>query len=89
MPLGPDTLWLASLRRGASETGEMLHSLARLYTAGLRVDWQGFDGGFPRRKVTVPSYPFQRESYWLPSCALVGTAVKRGETGSIRTSGGR
>jgi len=29
------------------------------------VDWAGFDKDYPRRKVTLPTYPFQRQRYWV------------------------
>src|SRR5207244_3147324 len=28
-------------------------------------DWQGFDRGYNRSKVTLPAYPFQRHRYWV------------------------
>ena len=43
----------------------MLASLAQLYTSGARVDWAGFDRGYPRRKLALPTYPFQRRRYWI------------------------
>jgi acyl transferase domain-containing protein/acyl carrier protein len=32
----------------------------------VAVDWAGFDRDFPRRRLPLPTYPFQRERYWLP-----------------------
>ena len=43
----------------------MLTSLAELYVRGAEVDWAGFDKDYPRRKVSLPTYPFQRKRYWL------------------------
>ncbi|MEE8525458.1 MAG: polyketide synthase dehydratase domain-containing protein, partial [Thermoanaerobaculia bacterium] len=42
----------------------MLDSLAALYTRGIAVSWTGHDRDYPRRKVALPSYPFQRQRYW-------------------------
>ncbi|HEX4038891.1 MAG TPA: SDR family NAD(P)-dependent oxidoreductase, partial [Acidobacteriaceae bacterium] len=36
-----------------------------LYVAGAEVDWVGFDAPYGRRKVSLPTYPFQRQRYWL------------------------
>jgi len=36
-----------------------------LYTAGADVDWDGFDRGYLRKKVALPTYPFDRRRYWL------------------------
>jgi len=41
-------------------------SLGELYVRGVSVNWQGFDQGYSRRRLRVPTYPFQRERYWLP-----------------------
>jgi len=32
---------------------------------GVEVDWAGFDRDYPRRKVVLPTYPFQRREYRL------------------------
>ncbi|MGA8087919.1 MAG: SDR family NAD(P)-dependent oxidoreductase, partial [Terracidiphilus sp.] len=43
----------------------MLDSLAQLYVYGAEVNWTGFDLPYPRRRLPLPTYPFQRQSYWL------------------------
>ena len=63
-----DGQWLPSLRpRPGAETDwqTMLASLGALYEAGCRIDWAGFDKPYPRRKVLLPNYPFQRQRYWI------------------------
>jgi len=58
-------IWLPSLRFGQDDWQQMLTSLSQLYVIGVKVDWQGFDLDYPqRRKVILPTYPFQRKSYW-------------------------
>ncbi|ACA14749.1 Beta-ketoacyl synthase [Methylobacterium sp. 4-46] len=60
-----DTAWLPSARRDADEWEEMLASLGALYVRGHDVDFQGFDRDYPhRRKLSLPTYPFDRKSYW-------------------------
>ncbi len=61
----PEALWLASLRRKREEWPQMLDSLAQLYVYGADVDWAAFDQPFHRRRVPLPTYPFQRQRYWL------------------------
>ena len=56
----------ASLQRGAEDWTTLLGSLAQLHVAGASVDWAGFDADYPRRKVSLPTYPFQRQRYWVP-----------------------
>ena len=57
--------WLPSLRRGQDDWEQMLQSLAKLYTRGVRVDWQAFDQDYSRSYLSLPTYPFQRERHWV------------------------
>jgi acyl transferase domain-containing protein len=52
-----------SLRKGTADGRQMLHALGLLYTNGLEVDWTRL--GVPQQRVTLPTYPFQRQRYWL------------------------
>ncbi|MBP5971593.1 SDR family NAD(P)-dependent oxidoreductase [Brasilonema sp. CT11] len=63
----PDSegLWLASLRSEVPEWQQLLSSLAQLYVHGVNVNWSGFEQDYPHRKVTLPTYPFQRQRYWI------------------------
>ncbi|HET9622981.1 MAG TPA: beta-ketoacyl synthase N-terminal-like domain-containing protein, partial [Kofleriaceae bacterium] len=61
---GDGGLWLPSLRRNRDDSLQLAESVAQLYVAGGRIDWAGFDRDFPRRKIALPAYPFERERYW-------------------------
>ena len=61
----PDVSWLPTLRRGQNDWRVLLGSLSALYVAGAEVDWSSFDRDYPRRRVSLPTYPFERKSYWL------------------------
>jgi 3-oxoacyl-(acyl-carrier-protein) synthase/SAM-dependent methyltransferase/acyl carrier protein len=58
-------LWLPSLRRERGEWEQMLQSLAQLYVRGAEVDWQAFDSHYGRRRVALPTYPFERQRFWI------------------------
>jgi acyl transferase domain-containing protein len=58
-------LWLPSLREGRDDWSIILKSLGDLYAHGFNVDWKGFDRSYPRQHVRLPTYPFQRQSYWI------------------------
>ncbi|MDJ0572420.1 MAG: AMP-binding protein, partial [Pleurocapsa sp. MO_192.B19] len=60
-----DTYWLPSLRPRKENWQQVLQSLGFLYSKGIEIDWHNFDRGYNRQKVTLPTYPFQRQSYWL------------------------
>jgi len=57
-------VWLPSLRQGSADWATLLDSLARLAVAGP-VDFAGFDREYRRRRVPLPTYPFQRRRHWL------------------------
>ncbi len=61
----PGVRYLASLRRGKEEWGEMVGSLAALYEEGAEIDWAAFDRPYSRRLVTLPTYPFERSRHWV------------------------
>jgi NAD(P)-dependent dehydrogenase (short-subunit alcohol dehydrogenase family)/acyl carrier protein len=50
---------------GLSDLQQMLEGLGRLYVHGVPVDWSGFDHDYHRRKVVLPTYPFQRQRCWI------------------------
>src|SRR5262249_47725731 len=38
---------------------------ARLWLAGVEPDWAAFHDGEPRRRVPLPTYPFERRRFWI------------------------
>jgi len=77
---GGSGLWLPSLRKNRGNWSQLLESIAQLYVRGVRVDWIGFDRDYPRRKVSIPNYPFQREHYWLDGNAGTQLSATRPAT---------
>ena len=60
-----EQLWMSSVRSRRGEWEQMLESLGELYVRGAEVDWAGYDQPYRRRKVSLPTYPFERQRYWL------------------------
>ncbi|MEU4716629.1 type I polyketide synthase, partial [Micromonospora purpureochromogenes] len=62
--LADDVTVVPSLRRGHDEHRQALTALARLHVTGTTVDWTPL---LPQttRTVDLPTYPFQRQRYWL------------------------
>ncbi|HLX09165.1 MAG TPA: aminotransferase class III-fold pyridoxal phosphate-dependent enzyme, partial [Thermoanaerobaculia bacterium] len=56
--------WLSSLLPERPQEKTMLDALAALHTRGVAVDWRAFDAPFTRRRITLPTYPFERQAYW-------------------------
>ncbi len=64
--LPPGTgVWLPSLRPGQSDWQQLLTSLGQLYVRGVPIDWSGFDRDYPRRRLQLPTYTFQRQRHWI------------------------
>jgi acyl transferase domain-containing protein/SAM-dependent methyltransferase len=45
----------------------MLSSLGQLWASGAAVNWEGFHRTERRARVSLPTYPFERRSYWIGS----------------------
>lgn len=71
LPL-PEGIHLSSLRQG-NDYPEMLHSLGELIVRGAVVDWAGFYQNSHRR-LQLPTYPFERQSYWFKTAEDKQTA---------------
>ena len=57
---------LPSLHRPSeSGGGSFTEAVARAYEAGLPLAFEGLFAGETRRRIALPSYPFQRERHWL------------------------
>ena len=59
-------LAVSSLSPKAGAGSTMFEAAARLYAAGIDLDGAGIYQPFPCRKIELPTYPFDRKSYWMP-----------------------
>jgi acyl transferase domain-containing protein/surfactin synthase thioesterase subunit/acyl carrier protein len=56
--------WVGSLDpRG--ERRRMLESLGELYRRGATVDWDGFNASQQGRRISLPTYAFERRRFWI------------------------
>lgn len=69
-------LWMPSLKPGQSDRRVLLTSATRLFARGVNVDWVGVDRGLSRRRVVLPTYPFQRKRYWVEPMAVIKQELK-------------
>jgi acyl transferase domain-containing protein len=50
-----------------SDVAFLLATLGKLWLAGVEIDWQAFYQGEQRRRLPLPTYPFERQRYWIES----------------------
>ncbi len=74
------TGWLATASRDGVDWAQVVKTLGGLYVRGVEVDWAAYDAPYERRRVQLPTYPFQRQRYWWRG-ATPRPAAPRGETG--------
>ncbi|MEM9482213.1 MAG: SDR family oxidoreductase [Cyanobacteria bacterium P01_F01_bin.116] len=48
-----------------SDVGFILKTLGRFWLAGIEIDWKGFYTQEERHRLPLPTYPFERQRYWL------------------------
>jgi phthiocerol/phenolphthiocerol synthesis type-I polyketide synthase E len=64
----------------------LLEAAGRLWAAGASVDWEAVHAHERLRRVALPTYPFERERYWVePGTGTAGAAGRRGEAPGGRT----
>ena len=63
--VGSKTRWVAS-SNGRDDDFDLLQSaLAEAFAAGAVLDWKAAFRGQDVRRIALPSYPFERERYWI------------------------
>jgi len=61
-------LVLSSMRsesEGESDERYLMKLIGKLWLAGVDFDWGAFYEGERRRRVSLPTYPFERQRYWI------------------------
>ncbi len=57
--------WLPSLQENQEDWRVLLQTLATLYEKGVEVDWDGFYQNNSYNRLQLPTYPFERQRYWI------------------------
>ncbi len=74
-----EAVMVPSIRRDRPNKETLVEAVGKLYEQGVTLNWQTLHGeGAQFRKVHLPTYPFQRQRYWLES------TVKKGSADSLR-----
>lgn len=56
---------LPPARDGHTDTEFLLNSVGKFWLAGGQIDWARFYAGEQRRRIPLPTYPFERQRYYL------------------------
>jgi amino acid adenylation domain-containing protein len=64
----------ASAKDAVAEDKAMLTALGRLWAAGIKPDWQAFHAGSRRKRVLLPTYPFDRKRFWVEPARTTAVA---------------
>jgi acyl transferase domain-containing protein/pyruvate/2-oxoglutarate dehydrogenase complex dihydrolipoamide acyltransferase (E2) component/NADPH:quinone reductase-like Zn-dependent oxidoreductase/acyl carrier protein len=62
---GEQFAFVPALRPSRPEPAALAAAVAGLHAAGAVLDWEAFFAGAGARRVALPTYPFQRQRYWL------------------------
>lgn len=52
-------------RDSQADSRFLMNTLSQLWLAGTQVDWEGFHKKERRQRLVLPTYPFERQSYWV------------------------
>ncbi len=79
---------LRAVHERQSDEAYLLGTLGKLWLLGVEPDWGGFYANETRHRIPLPTYPFQRQPYWIkPNIKPLGEplTVNRsdGQTGNI------
>ncbi len=71
--------------RNALERAEQLERLGQLWLAGEALNWSDLHAGERRQRVALPTYPFERQRYWIdpPEMPTQTRGVKQSVAGKL------
>jgi len=58
-------IFLPSLSPHENDWENILTTLSKLYSAGLDINWSEVAKNYHGQKISLPTYPFQRQRYWF------------------------
>jgi microcystin synthetase protein McyG len=60
-----EVVWVASLKREVGNWESLLESASTLYIHGVQLEWTELHAACHGKRIALPTYPFQRDRYWL------------------------
>ncbi|EPX59034.1 Malonyl CoA-acyl carrier protein transacylase [Cystobacter fuscus DSM 2262] len=68
---------LPSAQDGACASRSVLETLGQLWLSGVDIDWAGVHGSSHPHRVPLPTYPFERQRYWIEPASRDSTTAPR------------
>lgn len=59
----------------------LLTTLGRLWLGGVQLDWSAFYANERRHRIPLPSYPFERQRYWIEPGKISSNGARRVASG--------
>jgi len=59
------SVFMQSLRRNRDSWREMNQSIAQLHVDGFDINWVNYDACYTRARVTLPTYAYSRQRFWI------------------------
>ena len=75
-------------KRRGDDFAAFLSAAARLWECGVDLDWERMPGYPGKRRAALPTYPFERERYWVEAAAKPGLARAARDSGWGPMAGG-
>lgn len=67
------------------EWATLLFALGSLWLSGVSVDWNAFYANEDRRRIPLPTYPYERQRFWVEPAQVAGAARPRPAAASPST----
>jgi phthiocerol/phenolphthiocerol synthesis type-I polyketide synthase E len=62
-----------------SESASILHAVAKLWTLGINFNWPVLHKERARKRLPLPTYPFERKRYWIEPASFASSPVREQE----------
>jgi len=69
--------WPQPLGAEQPDALELVSLAADRFVRGQPIDWEAFYRGVEARRISLPTYPFERQRYWLPPSRVIAPATHR------------
>ncbi len=82
----PEHMVLGSMRHpqdGRPDADALLDAVGQLWLAGVTIDWRGFSAHERRRRVPLPTYPFERRRHWIELRGAAGAPAAAAATAAM------